>query len=97
MNSQRSERCPSCNRVRGEAGSTKRPPRYCWLEHDDACRAAELWGLRNVGAVIDACRKLVSTPRGTPEHLAAELELVRTMATVDTQAPPLAPLEPAPA
>lgn len=93
MNSQRSERCPSCKRVKGDPGSTKRPARYCWLEHDDACRAAELWGLRNVPAVIDAARKLVSTPRDTPEHLAAELELVRAMAVLDTQPIPPAPVE----
>lgn len=95
MNSQRSERCPSCKRVKGDATSKKRPPRYCWLEHDDACRAAELWSLRNIGAVLDAARALVSTPRGTPEHLAAELELVRVMAVHDSQPAPVPPLEPA--
>jgi hypothetical protein len=97
MNSQRSERCRSCHRVKGDPLSAKRPPRYCWLEHDDACRAAELWSLRNVAAVVEVARKLVSTPRGTAAHRAAELELVRTIAKLDTQPPPTAPLEPAPA
>jgi len=94
MNSQRSERCPSCQRVKGDPGSKKRPTRYCWLEHDEACRAAELWTLRNVPALLDAGRKLISTPRGTPEHLAAELELVQAFAVLDTQQPPApAPVE----
>lgn len=93
MNSQRSDRCPSCKRVQGDPSSKKRPPRYCWLEHDDACRAAELWSLRNIGAVLEAARALVSTPRGTTEHLAAELELVRVMAVHDSQPPPVAPVE----
>lgn len=90
MNAQRSERCASCKRVKGDPASTKRPARYCWLEHGDACRAAELWGLRNVAGVVDVARKLVSTPRGTPEHLAAELELVRAIAVLDNQPPPAA-------
>lgn len=93
MNSQRSERCPSCQRVKGDLGSTKRPPRYCWLEHDDACRAAELWSLRNVPKVLEAARKLISTPGGTVEHQAAELELVQAFAVLDSQPPPAAPVE----
>lgn len=94
MNSQRSERCPSCERVKGDPSSTKRPPRYCWLENDNACRAAELWKLRNVPGILQAARKLISTPRGTEEHRAAELELVQAFAELDSQPPPVAPADP---
>ncbi len=93
---QQRDRCPTCKRVKGAPDSKKRPARYCWLEHDEACRAAELWALRNMGPVVDLARKLVSTPRGTPEHLAHELELVKAIAVLDTQAPPAEQLATAP-
>jgi len=71
--------------VKGDPGSTKRPLRYCWLQHDAACRAAELYWLRNAGLVVEFARKLVSTPRNTIEHQRAELELVQALAVLDTQ------------
>lgn len=93
MNAQRSERCEFCTRVKGIPGSKKRPPRYCWQTHDDACRAAELWHLRYARAALELARELISTPRGTPEHLEKELQLVRALAVIDTQVPPTVPDE----
>lgn len=88
MNAQRSERCESCTRVKGDSNSNKRPPRYCWKEHDEACKAAELWHLRNLKTVLERARTMISTPRGTREHTDAETLLVLAIAVVDTQTPP---------
>jgi hypothetical protein len=92
MNSQRSERCESCKRVKGTEGSAKRPARYCWQQHDEACRSAELWHLRNLHTVLERARALISTARDTAEHRKAELELVLAIAVVDTQTPPTSTL-----
>lgn len=92
MNAQRSERCESCKRPKGEPGGNKRPARYCWEQHDAACRAAELWHLQTLHSVLERARTLISTARDTPEHLQAELELVHAIAVVDTQTPPTSTL-----
>lgn len=91
MNAQRTERCEHCQRVKGEPVGNKRPARYCWKPHDEACRAAELWHLRNLRTVLERARELISTPRDMPAHLEAELALVLAIAVVDTQPPPAHP------
>lgn len=92
MNAQRNERCEHCQRVKGDPSGNKRPARYCWAEHDAACRAAELWHLRNLRTVLERARTLISTPRGTVDHANAETLLVLAIAVVDTQTPPIAEL-----
>jgi hypothetical protein len=84
------ERCPACHRPKGDTTGKKRPARYCWLQHDDSCRAAELYVLRECARVVELARILISTPRGTPEHLAAELGLVAGIAAIDVRSRVLA-------